>query len=313
MRLLLKRLACLLVLAASAYGQSDSAQPNVATQLADMLAHAANGHTPAPEEIQSIESSPGLADGAVASAAAPLLTKALANSDPSIRQYALAALIGMQSLPDPTPPPVTLSKGAPQPVPIAPAAYKSAVASALEPIVSQVGAHLGDDDPSNRMLAATALGGFLPDPPASVIDALLTFLKRDDSIGPVGVSAVSDLLQFSAIPDSAALGIANYLRRSDQTSDTRANLVEAIASKPNQNRIVDKAVVSYLDSDDSSLRARVILSLPPLDLAPDVFLDTRSRIQTIAEGGQEALPVVTAAKTVAACWTAVKMTSGCPN
>jgi hypothetical protein len=146
-----------------------------------------------------------------------------------------------------------------------------------------------------------------------VYPPLLAYLKRDDATGAVALAVVNDLLQIGPVSDETAAEIARYLRRTDLTPDAQANLVEAIAGRPNQNQAVDKALLSYLDSDDASLRARVILSLPQLDLAPELFADTKARVAAIASGGQDSLAVVNAAKAVAGCWTQVKMTTGCPQ
>jgi hypothetical protein len=146
-----------------------------------------------------------------------------------------------------------------------------------------------------------------------VYPPLLAYLKRDDATGAVALAVVNDLLQIGPVSDATAAEIARYLRRTDLTPDAQANLVEAIAGRPNQNQAVDKALLSYLDSDDASLRARVILSLPQLDLAPELFADTKARVAAIASGGQDSLAVVNAAKAVAGCWTQVKMTTGCPQ
>ncbi len=101
-----------------------------------------------------------------------------------------------------------------------------------------------------------------------------------------------------------------------RTPSSRSDLVDAIASKPNQSQSLNKTLLIYLSSDDPSLRARVILSLPQLDLAPDVFADTKANIAQIAgfdpSGGQENLQVITAAKSISTCWTATRMTTGCP-
>jgi hypothetical protein len=179
-------------------------------------------------------------------------------------------------------------------------------------LAPEIGRELADDDPENRLLAANALGGFAPDPPSAVYSALLGFLKRDDAIGAVGQAVIGDLLQFGPLNDDRADAIVRYLRRTDQSPDAQANLVETIAAKPYQNKIVDKAVVGYMDADDPSLRARVILSLPALDLSPEAFSDTKAKVDGIASSGQENPQVVSAAKAVTGCWTQVKMTTGCP-
>ena len=80
-----------------------------------------------------------------------------------------------------------------------------------------------------------------------------------------------------------------------------------------QSQTLNKSLLNYINSDDDSLRARVILSLPQLDLAADVFADMQSRVSVLAANTSENLQVVTAAKAVTGCWSETKMTSGCPK
>jgi hypothetical protein len=332
MRRTMRGLAAVVLLGVGLAAAQDADQPTVAAQMADMLARAGSGHSPTADEIRAVEGMPGLTDAKVAKELEPLMEKALANPDAAVRGYGLAMLVGMQSLPEALPaaaaaPASGGSAAAPAAAPASapngvknssltatagPSAYKGEVGKALAPLVPAIGKELSDDDPDNRLMAANALGGFTPDPPSTVYPALLGFLRRDDAIGPVGLAVVNDLLQLGPLSDGSADAIVRYLKRSDQTPDAQANLVEAIASKPSQNKVVDKAVVSYMDADDASLRARVILSLPALDLSPDTYTDTKAKVEGIASGGQENPQVVNAAKAVAGCWTQVKMTTGCP-
>ena len=312
----------LLALAGPAVGQ-DAVGPNFASQLKEMLQRGSSGHSPTTEEIQAVESESGLTDAAVAKQVVPLLAKALADPDVAMRKYALAMLVGMQTLPDPpvaaagsdsnaTPGTAQAAKAAKAPVVSTPASYKVAVAAAFVALIGPLGQRLTDEDPDNRSLAATDLGGFAPDPPQAVYVPLLAYLKRDDAVGPIGLAVVGDLLQFGKVSDENAAAIGRYLRRTDQTTSARVELVEAIAAKPSQSQTVNRSLLAYMDSDDASLRARVILSLPQLDLAPDVFNTMKTRVADIANGGQDALPVVNAAKAITTCWTQSKMTAGCP-
>jgi hypothetical protein len=296
-------------------------QPNVATMVAEMLQRAGSGHSPTVDEVQTVEALPGVSSADVAKQVEPLLVKALTHPDAAIRKYALAMLIGMQSLPDVAQAsadvgaaPAPQSKGPATGVAAAggPAAYKSDVGKALTAAIPAIGAELTDEDQENRMLAVTDLGGFSPDPPAAVYAPLLAYLKRDDAVGQVGIAVVGDLLQIGPVNDETAAAIARYLRREDQTNDSKANLVETIAGKPYQSKAVNQALLAYLNSDDASLRARTILSLPQLDLSPDAFADTKAKVADILAGGQENLQVVNAAKAVSGCWVQVKMMAGCP-
>jgi hypothetical protein len=212
---------------------------------------------------------------------------------------------------DPNTPP---SPAVPPPPPPDPAAYPADTARAIAPYIPQIATHLtGEDAQSNRLLAAAVLGAFTPDPPSTIYPPLLAFLKRDDAIGPVGLAVVTDLVQLAPISEDTAAAISRYLRRSDQTSDSRANLADLIATGRNQSQAVNKTLLHFLTSDDNSLRARVILSLPQLNLDAQDFADTKARLEQIAADPNENLQVVTAAKHVAPCWTAVKMPTGCPT
>jgi hypothetical protein len=293
--------------------QSDSTQPDVVAQLNEMLHR--SGHSPTPEEVQAAEMLPGVSDPLVARAALPLLAKALAHPDSAMRKFALAMLVGMQSAADAAAAPAAPPAAKPLtslPLPSGPASYKVEVGRVLTPLIPAIASQLTAEDTESRTLAATVLGGFSAEPPEAAFPPLLAYLRRDDAIGPVGLEVVSALLQLGPVSAETATAISRYLKRPDQTASAKVELVEAIASRPNQSPAINRALLGYLDSDDASLRARVILSLPQLDLTPDVFSDLKAHVQTIATGNQDPLPVINAAKSVTSCWTSIKMTSGCP-
>jgi hypothetical protein len=128
---------------------------------------------------------------------------------------------------------------------------------------------------------------------------------------------VADLLTLGPIAPETASTVAAYLNRRDQTSSTRSSLVDSVANKPYQSVEINQALIAYLASDDNSLRARVILSLPLLELSPETFAELKDRVSALAAidpaSGLENLQVITAAKAVTACWRSVRMTSGCPT
>lgn len=275
--------------------------------IAEYLRRDANGHSPTPDEISAMGSLQPQPDAASVHEAMPYLLKALDNPDIPLHTFALTAIAGLQS----PAPEMAASEASAKPAPLP--LYKGDIAKALTPFLPQVATHLvSEESTENRLLVVAILGGFTPNPPAAVYPPLLAYLKRDDAIGPVGLADVSDLIQLAPVTEDIAAAITRYMRRSDQTSDSRSNLVDTISSTPNQSQVINKALVNYLDSDDNSLRARVILSLPQLDLAPDVFADVKARIDRMVSDPGENLQIVTAAKSIAPCWNAVKMSSGCP-
>jgi hypothetical protein len=271
------------------------------------LTRDASGHSPTADDISAMATlTPTPAPDAVREAI-PLLLKALDNPDIPLHTFALTALTGLQTPATTTPTQTPTLPGAPPP----PLNYKPEIARLLAPIVPQISTHLTEDSQPDRLLTAAILGGFTPDPPAAVFPPLIAFLKRDDAISPVGLAVVTALLQLGPSDDSVT-AITRYLRRPDQTSDSRTNLTDLIASNPHQSQAINKALLTYLDTDDNSLRARVILSLPQLDLAPEQFRDMQSYVLQLTANTSENLQVITAAKAVSPCWTAVKMPTGCP-
>jgi len=275
--------------------------------IAAYLTREADGHSPTQDEIAAMASLKPAPDAASVAEAMPLLLKALDSSDTPLRTFALTAITGLEQPPGGTvaePPPSTSSA--------VPNVFPPAIAHSLSPYIAQLAVHLVEESEANRLLTATLLGGFSPDPPAPVYPPLVAYLKRDDAVSPVGLAVVTDLLNLGPISATTADAVSRYLRRPDQTADSRANLADLIPSAPNQSQAVNKTLLLYLNSDDDSLRARVLLSLPQLDLAPDVFADAKARVEQLAANPNENLQVVTAAKAVAPCWTAPKMPTGCP-
>ena len=323
MRLALPAIVLLLpplALTAQTPAQSSDPAPLLAMRLQTVLQREASGHSPTPEEIASFDPLDPLPTSLTQ--ALPLLRQALDSPDAAVRLLALTALGGLQTTATPflQPAPAASAEPAttPAPTPSTPASayYKPEIAHLLAPAIPAIATHLTDDSLPNRLQTAIVLGGFTSDPPPSIYPPLLNYLKRDDAIGTVGQMVVSDLLQLGPVNDTTADALSRFLRRSDQTASSRSDLVDAIASKPNQSQSLNKTLLTYLSSDDPSLRARVILSLPQLDLAPDIFADTRARVAQIAAfdpaGSQDNLQVITAAKAVSTCWTATRMTTGCP-
>jgi hypothetical protein len=275
--------------------------------IAAYLTREADGHSPSPGEIAAMASLKPAPDAASVAEAMPYLIRALDSSDTPLRSFALTALTGLEQ-----PPGGAASDPASATSSAVPNVFPPALAHSITPYIAQLAVHLSDESEANRLLTAAILGGFSPDPPASIYPPLVAYLKRDDAVSSVGFAVVTDLLNLGPISAATADAVSRYLRRPDQNADSRANLADLVPSAPNQSQAIGKTLILYLNSDDDSLRARVILSLPQLDLAPDVFTDAKARVEQIAANSNENLQVVTAAKAVAPCWTAPRMPTGCP-
>ena len=304
------KLFLLLALAAPLAAQDTQ---TLAARTAYVLQRESNGHSPTDEEINQIAVLVPSPDAAQVRDALPNILKLLASTDGPARTYALSILVGLQNPADRLPAATVPATGdaAPAPVPVA-TGFTTDIAKVLAPAVPQIAKHLTDDNIPNPSLTAVVLGGFVTNTPATVYAPLYAYLQRDDAVAGVGGKVVDDLLGFGPLSMESAVAIGRFLRRRDQTSMSRSNLVDSISASPNQSQPLNKTLLEYLGSDDDSLRSRLVLSLPLLDLAPDVFADTKARVAGLAENRAENLQVVNAAKVVAPCWTAPKVPN-CPN
>lgn len=283
--------------------------------IAEYLRRNLSGHSPAPDEIAAMQTLQPTPDAAAVKDALPFLLRALESHDTPLRTFALTTLVGLRTEPLPVAPTTSAASSnpdtaAPSPAP-AITILKADTARSLTLALPAILAHLTEESNENRILTVTIAGGFQGNAPAAIYPPLQAYLRRDDAVSPIGLSVVQTLLALGPISADTSLAIAKYLRRSDQR-DNRSELVDAIATATNQGKELNAALVKYLDADDARLRARLILSLPQLDLAQDVFADMKSRVDQLAASSQENLQVVTAARAVTACWTSTKMASGCP-
>ena len=307
------KLLLLLALAAPLAAAQDAPRPTLAASTATVLQRESSGHSPTDEDINAAGTlTPAPAPDEIR-AALPNIVKLLASTDAPARTYALSLLIGLQNSADRLAANAVpaAADGAPVSAPVA-TGFSADVTRILTPAIPQIVAHLTDEAIPNPSLTATVLGGFLANTPAAVFPPLYKYLQGDNAIAGVGLNVVQDLLSYGPLSMETAVAIGRYVRRRDQTSSSRANLVDAISTSPNQSQPLNKTLLEYLDADDSTLRARLILSLPALDLAPDVFADAKAKVTGLAENSNENLQVVNAAKAVAPCWTAPHIT-GCPN
>ena len=312
MRLLLF-LALAAPLVAPPLAAQDTPRPTLAAATATVLQRESGGHSPTDEDINgagNLTPAPGPDE---VRAALPNIIKLLASTDGPARTYALSLMIGLQNSADRLAANAVpaATDAAPVSAPVA-TGFSAEVAKILAPAILQIAAHLTDEVIPNPSLTATVLGGFTANTPPTVFPPLYAYLQRDDAVAGVGQNVVQDLLALGPLSMNSAVAIGRYLRRRDQTPSSRVNLVDALSTSPNQSQPLNKTLLEYLDADDVSLRARLILSLPQLDLAPDVFAETKARVTGWAESTNESLQVINSAKAVAPCWTAVKIT-GCPN
>jgi hypothetical protein len=146
------------------------------------------------------------------------------------------------------------------------------------------------------------LGGFVIKPPDAVFAPLLAYLKREDSVGPVGSSVVFDLVRLGPQRPGVAAAIVTFISRPDQTPECLVSSIDAIAHAQMHNEEIDIAVAHELDITKPTVRIAVIRDLPELQLPDDVFAATQTHLRQIAASDQEDPAVRSAANSVLPCW-----------
>ncbi len=284
-------------------------QPSAAPQspfaglIAEYLRRSAAGHSPTEAEITAMETLTPTPSPSDIRGALPLLLQALASRDTALRTFALTTFLGLGA--------TQSTSGTPKKPDDAIPIFKPEVAKVVVPAIPAILAHLTDEAPQNRIITILVVACFTGRPPAELYPPLLAYLKTDAAVSATGLGVATALLSLGPISPDTAAALVRFMRRPD-ARDLRTEFVDIIPIAPNQSQQVNAGLLKYLDADDPALRARLILSLPQLDLAPDLFADTKARVTQLAESPNENLQVVTAAKAVAPCWTASKMSTGCP-
>lgn len=284
--------------------QRVSAAPHspFAQLIAEYIRRDAAGRSPTQAEIAAMESLTPTPSPADIREALPQLLKAVESHDTPLRTFALTTFVGLGG-----PSTIPSAKKSDDTTPI----FKPEVARTLLPAIPQVLTRLADEAPENRTLTVLFVACFTGHPPADLYPPLLAYLKTDAAVSSTGLGVTTALLSLGPISPDTAAALVKFMRRPD-ARDLRSEFVDIIPTAPNQSQEINAALVKYLDADDPALRARLILSLPQLDLAPGLFADTKARVTQLAESPNENLQVVTAAKAVGPCWTALKMPTGCP-
>ena len=96
--------------------------------------------------------------------------------------------------------------------------------------------------------------------------------------------------------------VVQFLQRSDQTPESLAESIRAIALAQPQNPEVNEQLVKLLDSPSERIQLAMLSNLPQVTLSPELYQETRQRVMQMEGDPTLTAEVHSYAKQLLACW-----------
>ena len=107
--------------------------------------------------------------------------------------------------------------------------------------------------------------------------------------------------------------IIQFLRRSDQTTESLSESIRAIALAQAQNPAVNAALLPLLNSADVELQKVLLRQIARLTLTSDDFASARTRVSSIKTDSNTPEDVQKLAGSLLSCWSNDRHHDGCPS
>ena len=186
--------------------------------------------------------------------ALPVILHAASDSHVSVRRLAGLALYGIANRPDG---PALLST-------------ETATFAAL----------LIDPDIPIRRVTGLAIGNLHLNASSPLMPILETYLGRQDAVSTTG-AGVAGLLMEAAPNDAVSTNaVVQFMRRDDQTSASRGDLLIAISVAKSRSREIGKEVAGYADDPDEQTSIHAIETLQAM--GKSAILDNQQSLSRIA-------------------------------
>ncbi len=206
------------------------------------------------------------------------------------------------------------------------------------PYLSRLEPRLTDAAASCRALSLMlfeALAAIRPAPP-ELIEAGLSALKSSQSTRPTagesspGPSLGAQMLwvllpagaEFHVDPathitegrdsEEVQAAVIEFLRRSDQTTESLSESIRALALAQPQNPAVNADLLRLLDSPDVEVQKALLQNLPKLTLPPKEFERARSRVKAMSADSNTPEDLRRMASELLPCWSNDRHHGVCP-
>ncbi len=166
----------------------------------------------------------------------------------------------------------------------------------LSPETSTFAALLVDPDIPIRRITGMAIQGLHPDASSPLLPVLEAYLAREDAVSTIGAGVAGVLMQAAPSKADSTSAIVQFMRRQDQTSKSRNDILQSIQVARPDNRDIGKEVAAYAGDPDDQTSIHAIETLQWM--GKNVVLDNQASLLRVAADNRRA-PGVRAAATKA--------------
>jgi hypothetical protein len=126
------------------------------------------------------------------------------------------------------------------------------------------------------------------------VPVLETYLAREDAVSTIGAGVATVLLKVAPNDAESTNAVVQFMRRKDQTSESRGVLLNAIRHvAKSHNREIGKEVAGYADDPDERTSVLAIETLQ--QMGESIMLESRQSLSRIASDIRRTPSVRTAA------------------
>jgi HEAT repeat protein len=264
-----KKIICILLIMATTATPRTYAQANeIANLLRDFEAMAASGTTVTFDEAEPVLERFALANKESVAAAMPAILHATSSPNVAVRRIAAMALYEITNRPEGH---VLLST-------------ETATFTAL----------IVDSDIPIRRITGFAVANLQLNANSPLVPVLETYLAREDAVSTIGAGVATVLLKVAPNDAESTNAVVQFMRRKDQTSESRGVLLNAIRHvAKSHNREIGKEVAGYADDPDERTSVLAIETLQ--QMGESIMLESRQSLSRIASDIRRTPSVRTAA------------------
>lgn len=150
-----------------------------------------------------------------------------------------------------------------------------------------------DADIPIRRISILAVHNLRLNASSPLVPVLETYLIREDAVSTIGAGVATVLMEAAPNRVESTNAVLQFMRRKDQTSESREALLNAVRYAKSNNREIGKGVVGYADDPNEQTSVRAIETLQLM--GKSIVLDNQQSLSRIAEDTSRAPSVRTAA------------------
>ena len=151
-------------------------------------------------------------------------------------------------------------------------------------LASQTGpftALLVDPDIPIRRMTGLTVDNLRLDQSSPLLPSLQAYLTREDAVSTIGAGVAGLLMKASPNDAESVAAVVRFMRRKDQNSASRDDLLQSVRVANSHNREIGAAVAGYADDPNEATRINAIQTMQAM--GPDVIADNRQILLRVAQ------------------------------